>query len=95
MAIMLIILLVNNNWYISNNNKNKSTFKRWGYSSESYKFEGNNNNIYLHGLRRKNKVIGSNSIETQFTYLVGVVVVTPTTLLRVGVATWGDFLATT
>jgi hypothetical protein len=46
-------------------------------------------------LRRKNKVIGSNSIETQFTYLVGVVVVTPTTLLRVGVATWGDFLATT
>jgi hypothetical protein len=63
---------------MSKNNKNKSTSKTWGYNSDSYKFGGNNNNIYFHGLRKKNMVIGSNSIKTLFTDLISVMVVTPT-----------------
>jgi len=59
MAIMVIILLVSHKWYMSNKNNNKNTFRRWGYNNDSYKF-GNISNIYLHGLRGKNKVIGSN-----------------------------------
>ncbi len=80
MVIMQTILLVNNNLYMNNNNNNNSTSKRWGYNSDSYKFGGNNNNVYLHGLRRKNMVIGSNSIKTLFTDLISVMVVTPTLL---------------
>jgi len=45
---------------MKNKNKNKSTFKRRGYSNDSCKFGSKNNNIYLHGLRRENKVIGNN-----------------------------------
>ncbi len=82
----------NKKWYTSNKNKNKSSFRRWGYSSDSYKFGGNNNNIYLHGLRRKNKVIKSNLIETLFIDIVSVMVVIPTTLLGALVAIWRDFL---
>ncbi len=60
MAIMVIILLISNKWYMSNKNKNKSTFRRWGYTSDSCKFGNNSNNINLHGLKGKSKVIGSN-----------------------------------
>jgi hypothetical protein len=72
---------------MNNNIKNKSTLRRWDYSSNSYKFGGNNNNIYLDGLIRKNKVIGSNLIKTLFTDLVDLMVVIPTTLLGAVVAT--------
>jgi hypothetical protein len=43
-------------------------------------------------LRRKNKVIKSNLIETLFIDIVSVMVVIPTTLLGALVAIWRDFL---